>query len=137
MRPLDWPVSDRQAASGSSTQFQVPVQLLGLANRIKAQLFLLTPQLSSMLFAAGYAVVVKRGNCSFVDKALHLQQANAAMMLVYDDEPGAGLQCLFALIAWRELVVVAWPHCRCRLTPCTVLPAFEGSQDDMRIPAFP
>ena len=75
----------------------MPVQLLGLANCINYQLFTLTPKLYLVLFAAGYAVVVKRGNCSFVDKALHLQQANAAMMLVYDDEPGASMQCLFVL----------------------------------------
>lgn len=33
-------------------------------------------------------VLVKRGECSFTDKALHVQQAGGAGMLVFNNEPG-------------------------------------------------
>ena len=40
-----------------------------------------------MLFT-GSVVLVQRGSCSFTDKAATLQQARAAAMLLYDNQPG-------------------------------------------------
>jgi signal peptide peptidase-like 2B len=35
------------------------------------------------------ALLARRGNCSFADKAAHAQAAGAALLIVYDVQPGA------------------------------------------------
>ncbi len=47
---------------------------------------------------AGRAVLVARGNCTFVTKALNVQLAGGVAMLLYDTQPGARSQHASSLV---------------------------------------
>ncbi|KXZ43021.1 hypothetical protein GPECTOR_106g115 [Gonium pectorale] len=61
--------------------------------------------------APGSALLVRRGNCSFADKARACQAAGAAAMLLYDDQPGC-ITMGFEPNAsdWLTLAAVSLPH---------------------------
>lgn len=40
------------------------------------------------MHAAGAALLVRRGSCTYLQKAQHAQAANASLLIVYNDEAG-------------------------------------------------
>ena len=51
------------------------------------------------------ALLARRGNCSFADKAAHAQAAGAALLIVYDVQPGAS-----HFVRQPDSRAGIWPH---------------------------
>jgi hypothetical protein len=62
---------------------------------------------------AGAAVLVSRGKCAFTDKVLNVQAANAALAVVFNNEPGGpctashSFQGCSGRVFWTEVPISA------------------------------